>query len=110
MNNFFEMKQLFLSLTLFVIATSFADKVPIILYNGSRERYGVDVSIKKSTGEAGKTKSKSRAYSYVSMVEGVVKVHKTWEECKKRVSGVNAKYKKSTSPADEAEIIKEFTK
>jgi viroplasmin and RNaseH domain-containing protein len=42
------------------------------------------------------------------MVDGVVEIHKTWEECKKRVHGVNAKYKKSISPEDEEEIIKEF--
>ncbi len=94
-----------------VIATSFADKVPIVLYNGSRQRYGIDVSIapRQSLGELRKTKSKSRAYSYVSMVDGVIEVHKTWEECKKRVHGVNAKYKKSTSPENEEKIIKEFS-
>lgn len=91
-----------------VIATSFADNAPVILYNGSRERYGVDISIKKSLpAQAGK--SKSRAYSYVSMVDGVVQTHKTWDECKARVNGVSgARYKKSVSPADEEEIIKEF--
>jgi len=91
-----------------VIATSFADKVPIILYNGSSQRYGIDVSIKEGK-KSSKTKSKSNAHSYVSMVDGVIEIHKTWEECKKRVHGVNAKYKKSTSPADEEEIIREYT-
>ncbi|MFA5888662.1 MAG: ribonuclease HI [Candidatus Paceibacterota bacterium] len=91
-----------------VIATSFADRVPVVLYSGSRQRYGVDVSIKE-TKTSKKSKSKSRAYSYISMVDGVVEVHKTWEECKKRVHGVNAKYKKSISPENEEEIIKEFT-
>ena len=44
------------------------------------------------------------------MVDGKVMVHKTWEECKARVNGVSgAKYKKSLSPADEEEIILEFT-
>jgi ribonuclease HI len=92
-----------------VIATSFADKVPIVLYNGSRQRYGVDVNIKFPISNV-KYKSKSKAHSYISMVDSVVEVHKTWEECKVRVNGVpNAKYKKSTSPANEEEIIKEFT-
>lgn len=91
-----------------IIATSFADNNPVVLYNGGRERYGVNISEFKS-GES-KTKSKSKAYSYVSLVGGEVKVHKTWEECKKRVSGVsNAKYKKSISPEDEENIIREFT-
>ncbi len=91
-----------------VIATSFADSAPVVLYNGSRERYGVDIIIKSlPAGEAGK--SKSKAYSYVSMVDGVVQTHKTWDECKARVNGVSgARFKKSVSPADEEEIIKEF--
>lgn len=93
-----------------VIATSFADKAPVVLYNGSKERYGIDVSIKESRESKSKTKSKSKAYSYISMVDGEIKVHKTWDECKSRVNGVSsARYKKSTSPADEEEIIKEFT-
>ncbi len=93
-----------------VIATSFADNDPIVLYNGSRERYGVDISIKKVSSDK-KSKSKSKAYSYVSMVDGVVKTHKTWDECKSRVDGVSgARFKKSVSPADEEEIINEFVK
>ncbi len=92
-----------------VIATSFADKMPVVLYNGSKERYGIDVSIKESKDSKSKTKSKSKAYSYISMVDGEIKVHKTWDDCKARVNGVSgARYKKSTSPADEEEIIKEF--
>ncbi len=91
-----------------VIATSFADGVPTVLYNGSRERYGIDINIKFPISNI-KAKSKSKAYSYVSLVDRVVQVHKTWEECKARVHRVpNAEYKKSTSPANEEEIIKEF--
>ncbi len=90
-----------------VIATGFADNNPPVLYNGSRSRYGVDV--KSINTEVIKTKSKSKAYSYVSMVDGEIKVHKTWEETKARVNGVkSARYKKATSPAEEEEIIKEF--
>ena len=90
------------------IATSFADNSPIVLYSGSRQRYGVDVS-GAQFGERKKSKSKAKAYSYVSEVDGVMQVHKTWEECKARVHGVNARFKKSISPADEEEIIKEFS-
>lgn len=92
------------------IATSFADGTPTVLYNGSRERYGIDVSIKESSDSTSqKSKSKSKAHSYISMVDGIVQVHKTWEECKARVNGVpKAKYKKSTSPENEEEIIREF--
>lgn len=95
-----------------VIATSFADKNPVMLYEGSKERYGVSTNIpERVSGEKTKSKSKSKAHSYVSMVDGVVQVHKTWDECKARVNGVSgAKYKKSTSPMDEEEIIREFSK
>ncbi len=92
-----------------VIATSFADKNPAVLYSGSRERYGVDIAIAPKSSSTSKSKSKSKAYSYVSLVDGEIKVHKTWEECKARVHGVNAKYKKSTSPENEEEIIREFS-
>lgn len=96
-----------------VIATTFADKKPIVLYNGARERYGVSLSVsdssRKSSAEK-KTRSK-KVYSYVSEVGGVVMTHKTWEECKARVTGVSgARFKKSVSPSDEEEIIKEFSK
>ena len=92
-----------------VIATGFADNKPPILYNGSRSRYGISISI-SALPHAKKPKSKQRAYSYVSMVDGKIQVSKTWEECKTLVNGVSgAKYKKSISPADEEQIIKEFT-
>ncbi|MEQ1561611.1 MAG: ribonuclease HI [Nitrospira sp.] len=90
-----------------VIATMFADGNPVTLFNGSSVRYGVDLSVTDLKSDK-KSKSKSKAYSYVSMVDGVIQVHKTWEECKARVHGVNAKFKKSISPADEEEIIREF--
>lgn len=91
------------------IATGFADEHPPVLYNGSRSRYGVDISAVQ-LGTHKKSKSKTAAYSYVSLVDGEIRVHKTWEECKARVHGVaKARFKKSISPADEEEIIREFT-
>lgn len=91
-----------------VIATSFADENPVVLYNGSRSRYGIDISI-SALPSAKKPKSKSKAYSYVSLIDGEIQVHKTWEECRARVHGVNAKFKKSISPKDEEDIIREFS-
>ncbi|MFZ2523147.1 MAG: ribonuclease HI [Minisyncoccia bacterium] len=92
-----------------VIATSYADGSPVILYTGSSQRYGVDISKIISGDEEKPKKSKSKAWSYLSMVDGEIKVHKTWDECKKRVEGVSgAKYKKSVSPEDEQNIISEF--
>jgi DNA ligase (NAD+) len=90
--------------------TSFADNSPVVLYNGSRERYGVNVNEFISKTEGGKSKSKTKAYSYVSMVDNEIQVHKTWDECKARVNGKSgARYKKSTSPENEEEIINEFS-
>jgi len=95
-----------------VIATSFADKKPIVLYNGSRERYGVSLSVPNQEKKSGVDKTRSKkVYSYVSEIGSVIQTHKTWEECKARVHGVSgARFKKSVSPADEEEIIKEFSK
>lgn len=95
-----------------VIATSFADNQSIVLYNGSVERYGVDLKSvsQENSSSKNKTKSKSKAYSYVSSVDGKILTHKTWDECKARVNGVSsAKFKKSISPENEEEIIREFS-
>ena len=92
-----------------VIATSFADNSSIVLYSGSAQRYGVDLNSVQTNTSSAKSKSKSKAYSYVSMVDGVIQTHKTWDECKDRVNGKSgARYKKSTSPQNEEEIISEF--
>jgi len=94
-----------------VIATNFADNNPIVLYKGSKKSYGVDVSVFTSLDTvSSKSKNRSKAYSYVSSVGGVIQTHKTWDECKARVNRQSgAKYKKSTSPENEQEILKEFS-
>jgi ribonuclease HI len=92
-----------------VIATSFADKKPIVLYVGSRSRYGVSLALPEKT--PAKKPSRTFAYSYVSCVGGIIQTHKTWEQCRVHTLGVSgALYKKSTSPENEAEIIAEFQK
>ena len=57
-----------------------------------------------------KSKSKLPAYSYLSLVNGILKKHATWTDCEKRVKGVkgNVKFKKTTSVEDEKKIIKEW--
>ena len=88
----------------------FADGENIVLYNGSIERYGVDLKSVVQNNSTSKSKSKTKAYSYVSSVGGVVQTHKTWDECKARVNGKSgAKFKKSTSPENEEEIIRELS-
>jgi ribonuclease HI len=88
------------------IATGFADGKKVELYSGPRDEYVV----KESTGSGvNSTKNKGPAYSYVSMVKGVIQTHKNWNECKERVNGAKgARFRKATSPENEREIIALF--
>lgn len=101
------------------IATSFADSVTggdfPELYKGNLSDYKVDIMNLESSGagSAGSKKksSKEKAYSYVSMVDGLVMTHKTWAECEARVKGAKgAKFKKVFSAAEESDLIKTLGK
>ena len=49
---------------------------------------------------------KAKAYSYLSLVDGVVSRHATWPECESRVKGRSgAKFKKAKSASDEKAIL-----
>jgi len=91
------------------IATSYADKVPVRLYAGTRGHYPVDLDALPAAGakKSQKKSSSLKAYSYLSYVDGVLHIHKTWAECEAQVKGVRgAKFKKSVSAEDEKDIIK----
>jgi ribonuclease HI len=94
------------------IATSFADNHPTDLYSGSAKLYGIDLSVVKAEAGAKKPAKKSsgaKAYSYISLVDGEIAVHKTWPECFARIKGVSgARFKKSINKADEEAITREF--
>lgn len=98
------------------IATAFADNAKPRLYNGPIEKYPIknilDIKFdeeKKTNKAEDRNRSRAKAYSYVSLVNGVIKTHKTWGECEARVKGKSgAKYKKALSPEEEKEIIKSF--
>lgn len=94
------------------IATMFADDKSVDLYDGLYSGYGVSFEIKSVLGGGAKKGSAGKkAYSYVSVVKGVVKTHKTWTECEARVKGeANARYRKALSKDDEAKLIREFSK
>ncbi len=107
------------------IATEYADKkekYTADLYKGMATKYQRTnllvtptvheiKSAKANKDKKGKKSSSTPGYSYVSLVDGVIYVDKTWGECEKRVKGVSGvKFKKATSEADEAFIKKEFTK
>lgn len=105
------------------IATAFADDDAPALYDGLLSEYSIHVVAngepvatrsEELADKKAKSKSGSRsgaAYSYVSMVNGVIQTHATWKECEARVKGVSAtRFKKSLSAADEADIIADFKK
>lgn len=94
-----------------LIATSFAEGNPSTLYRGPMKNYAVDVtdvSYDKSKQHS-RARSKARAYSYLSLVDGVVMRHATWDECKRRVEGKqNVRFKKTLNVDDEARIMREW--
>ena len=88
---------------------------PPTLYRGPLLRYAVPVmDVPEDTrpprrgprGAAGAGK-KAPAHSYLSLVDGQVARHATWAECERRVKGRSgARFKKATSAADEAAILR----
>ncbi|MFA7193737.1 MAG: ribonuclease HI [Candidatus Paceibacterota bacterium] len=94
-----------------VIATSFADNNPIDLYSGPADKYFVDIKniAPLAVNKDAKNRAKTKAYSYLSLINGELVKHSTWAECEERVRGVKgAKYRKSISPQDEMDIIAEW--
>ncbi len=96
------------------MASDFAQGRKVELYTGSRDGYSIDIKnisfdkeMQKSKSDT-RARSKMKAFSYISMVDGEVLVHKTWAECEKRVHGRSAKFKKSLSKEDESKIIAEY--
>lgn len=77
------------------------------LFKGKLRDYHFDpFDIKSSGATASSKKNKGKAYSYVSAVNGIVMVHKTWEACEKRVKGAKgARFKKALSPAEERDLM-----
>ena len=97
------------------IATSFAGGEKVDLYSGEYNEYGIDLEKviydenKKTTRGANKARSKAKAYSYLSLVNGVFKKHKTWAECEKCVKGkTGARFRKAIGEEDEKKIMKEW--
>ncbi len=100
------------------IATAFADGKKVELYSGPIEKYptknildiSFDVSQENEKRDAW-TRSKQKAYSYVSVVGGAVHADKTWKECEARVKGKRgARYRKVFSAGEEAALVSEWSK
>jgi ribonuclease HI len=100
------------------IAAAFADGLKPKLYGGPLEKYSLKniLEIPVPRGQTSfkgrsdlseqKLRRRAAAYSYVSLVNGAIKTHKTWAECEARVKGKSgAKYKKVFSAAEEKEIM-----
>ncbi len=92
------------------IATTFADNQPIVLYRGSRAGYRIPINTPTGLYTSSQRVGRSgKAYSYVSMVGGIITTHDTWAACEQRVKGVKgARYRKALSAEDEKVIFAEF--
>ena len=97
------------------IASDFAANGTFELYSGTKAEYGFDISDtsydkeKAKERSAAKKRSAQKAYSYISLLDGVVQTHKTWGECESRVKGKKGtRFKKSLDAGNEKEIIKDF--
>jgi ribonuclease HI len=99
------------------IATAFALKTAIEfidLYDGPLIDYPrpildlpADTAVPARTAGSKSSQPKRAAYSYLSVVDGKPMRHSTWAECDRRVKGRSgARFKKATSEADEAAILR----
>lgn len=96
------------------IATQCADGEKPKFYNGAYANYGIDleslevvaVSPKQKKSPEQKSREKMKAFSYLSLVNGKLTRHLTWDDCEKHVKGVkNVKFKKALSIEDEKTIM-----
>jgi ribonuclease HI len=97
------------------IASTFAEKGSYDLYSGLAKEYAFDISdtsydeAKAQERSDARKRSAKKAYSYVSLLDGVVQTHATWSECESRVKGKRGtRFKKSFDAGNEKEIIKDF--
>ncbi len=93
------------------IAVSFANKKETPLFKGETKDYPINFKNLKPAYDKSKNESSNKkAYSYVSMVDDKVLVHKTWAECESRVKGKKAKFKKTFSKKEEEDLINDWLK
>lgn len=96
------------------IATMYAKDDEPRLYEGDAAEYTIDVLhlVPDEQLTAQKTKQNSRkgkAYSYLSLVDGIPMRHSTWAECESRVKGKSGvKFRKALSVDEEKEILNEW--
>jgi len=96
------------------IATSFADGKNPKLFNGPKGDYKVSLSLKVDENllkEKSNEKSRkgAKAYSYLSKINGEIKIHQTWADCEARVRGEkNAQFRKVLSEKEERELLEKW--
>lgn len=98
------------------IASDLGEGKSVDLYNGERAGYEYEIENveydkqKEIERRAARQRQSTKAYSYISKVDGVVKTHQTWKECEDRVKGQSGvRFKKAISAAEEKEIIADFS-
>lgn len=98
------------------IASDLGELKSVSLFNGPKSAYMHDIENveydkdKAAERSAARKRQALKAHSYVSVVDGDVQTHQTWAECEARVKGKKARFKKAVSPAEEKEIILDFSK
>ena len=66
-----------------------------------------DLPPRRASSARGGSATSSRAYSYVSVVDGQARRHATWADCERRVKGRSgARFKKAASASEEAAILR----
>lgn len=92
-----------------MIANGYARKEEVKLFAGTETEYTEFLkSMPKARAVKSSASKKGKAYSYVSVVDGKVMIHKTWGECEARVKGKKAKFKKVFSAGEESELKNEW--
>lgn len=93
------------------IARGLAEAKNIDLFRGKLSAYPhgklLEINVDEQELKARSNKNK-KAYSYLSLVDGVLEKHGSWAECEQRVTGKNARFKKAISAEHEAEIMREW--
>lgn len=97
------------------IAVAFTHGRPARLFRGPLIRYDVAIhDLPEDTSlpvrdPSKPDKKKAKAYSYLSVIDGVPMRHATWPECESRVKGQSgARFKKALSPEDELKIFESW--
>jgi len=97
------------------IAVGFTQGKFVDLYDGKLSGYDIDLFQVPSDTKVPERKSgngvSKKAYSYLSLVNGILLRHGSWPECEARVKGrAGAKFKKAFSPEEEEAIIRSWGK